>query len=86
MNNNNDNDVRERLSRLESKIDIIVKSVSDHLDRWDRQWLKIDDLHMRVYTLETEKKIWSRIISPIIGLSSGVVSSIITYFIISRIK
>lgn len=79
-------ELRERLSRLESKMDFIVKSVSDHLSRWDRQWTEIDKTKERLHVVEIEKDIWIKVIGPIFGLLGGVVASIMTYVIISRLK
>lgn len=81
---------RERLARIESTIEHLAKSVTDHLERWDKQWAKIDDLSekmgtvekevlLKFNTLDTERKMIKSFASPIWSLLSGLVGgSLIT--------
>lgn len=46
-------EIRDRTTRLESKFDYIVKSVTDHLDRWDKQWIAIDAIKERLFIMES---------------------------------
>lgn len=44
----------ERLARNEANTSNIIKSVTDHLANWDRQWLKIDEIERRVTLAEPQ--------------------------------
>lgn len=79
-------EARERIVRLESKVDFITKAVMDHLDHWDSQWIKIDEIKDKLSILETEKRIWWKIIAPTFSICGGVLGGILTYYFQMKLK
>jgi len=74
-------ELKERLSRLESKVDFLVTSMTNHLDRWDKLSIKAETLSNRISIVETENRLWWKLTVPLIGVGSGMLSSIITLIV-----
>jgi hypothetical protein len=45
-------EISERVAKGEANILNLIKSVTDHLVQWDRQWIKIDDMEKRITLAE----------------------------------
>ena len=45
-------EISERVAKGEANILNLIKSVTDHLVQWDRQWIKIDDMEKRIMLAE----------------------------------
>lgn len=45
-------EISERVAKSEANILNLIKSVTDHLVQWDRQWIKIDDMEKRITLAE----------------------------------
>lgn len=63
----------ERLTRNEANINNVIKSVTEHLGHWDRQWIKIDEIERRVTLAEPQLAAMVSIISKIDALEKYVV-------------
>lgn len=63
----------ERLARNEANTSNIIKSVTDHLANWDRQWLKIDELERRVTLSEPQIALIISLVNRIDSLEKFVV-------------
>ena len=63
----------ERLARNEANTINVIKSVTDHLGHWDRQWIKIDEIERRVTLAEPQLAAMASIILKIDALEKYVV-------------
>lgn len=79
-----DMDVQERLSRMEGKIDFIIKSHEEQQNHDVAQWKKLDNHQQRLHTIEIERRIWWRVITPLLSLISGAIGAIFPYLFFTK--
>lgn len=89
-------EIRERLARIEQVVQNLATSVTQHLERWDKQWSKIDsidtnlgklerDVAIKFNTLDTERRIIKNFASPLWGIISGAFGGAFMKLIVDKI-
>lgn len=87
--NDHDMDMTERQARVESKLDYLIQRIDENETTRKAtahaQWQKIDEVVGRVTVMEAERKVYWRILTPLLSLVSGVMGGVISTVVSMRL-